>query len=650
MEKFVVQQDLLMSSTAVERLANLILQHKKFYYSGTPEISDTEYDQLEEELRKLSPNHPVLDMVGSEPTEKKKASAKVKHKIPMLSLDKTYDSEQLIEWSAGKELLATYKLDGNSLSLIYEEGKLIQAKTRGNGKFGEDVSDKIAWVSDCLPFLELNSVPANFEIRGELCCSQGQFSNISAEMAALELEQPSSPRNIVSGILGRKKHLELARFFNFFAFDLISSNEEIFTSEKDKMNTLQNLGYRVPTFALLTNNSEILNFLSEAKENISKNAFGIDGIVFTYNNTSTHQELGSTAHHPKYKLSFKWQGETAQAKIEDFVWSTSRLGIVTPVAIIDPVFLSDAQIRNITLHNASHVKTNNLKIGDVIEIVRSGEVIPKFLRVIETQEGSYRFPALCPACGGRLEFDEIRLTCTNTANCPAQQLGRILNWIKCVDIEDLSEKRLQALLDCELVSHASDLYKLKKYDFLKIPLTKEKMADKLFLNIQKRKNIPLNSFLNGLGIRGIGQTTWDLIIKQYPTLENVLSLSTTDLLKIKGFAEKMALQVVSGLEECQNDIEKFLAAGVTLENQNRLSSIKFVDKNFVITGTLSAPRNDIVLALKKHGAKVSASVSKNTFVLIINDPNSQSSKAKKARELNIPMWTEQRLWSELGES
>ena len=377
----------------VKSLAMELMRHKRLYYQGAPEISDVEYDKLEANLQRLAPEHPVLNFVGS---DKASSNKKVSHDRPMLSLQKTYSPEDLLSWKSHHSIVGTWKVDGNSLSAVYEEGKLVLAKTRGNGRVGEDVSNKAKWVSDLVPTLPISG---NCEIRGELYCSEHHFAELVEEMLDLGLERPSNPRNIVAGLLGRKSHVDLARFFNFLAFDVISDDGELnFASEMEKFNWLKKQGFSIPDPMLIKKDEDVHKYLDRVKDIMEGGEIGLDGVVFSYDNIQLHEELGHTSHHPRYKMSFKWPGQTAVSEIKEISWATSRLGIVTPVAVIEPVELSGAKITNITLHNAEHVMAYNLKAGDEIEIIRSGEVIPKFLEVKKAASGKYQWPAVCPSC------------------------------------------------------------------------------------------------------------------------------------------------------------------------------------------------------------------------------------------------------------
>ncbi len=633
------------SHEKINKLAEDILLHKRKYYSGHPLISDVEYDRLEDQLRSLAPDHPVLKMIGSDSPQSQDSEKKVSHDPPMLSLAKTYNFDELISWTKNREIVGTYKLDGVALSLVYTDGKLHLAKTRGNGSVGEDVTSKIRWVQDCPSKINTSS---QVEVRGELYCTETQFAHLFKEMENLNLEKPSNPRNIVAGILGRKQFGELARFFNFSAFEVLFSKavEKEFHTEIEKFKWLSKHSFRTTEIALLKNSEQIQSYLNHAKEFMVESEIGMDGVVFSYNDLNFHEELGATSHHPRYKMSFKWAGETGVSTIEAFKWLTSRLGIVTPVAVIKPIYLSGATITNVTLHNASFVKLFNLKIGDEIEIIRSGEVIPKFLKVNKEAKGHYQFPKHCPSCEGSLTYDEVRLLCNNTDSCPAQQMQAILNWIASAEIDSLSEKRLQEMLKLEMVKHLSDLYTLTEEDLMKLPLTKEKMAQKLFQNIQNSKKIPLVNFLTGLGINGMGKTSWEALLAHFGSLDNLRNASVEDIISVEGFAEKMAHQIVEGLKTKKTDIEKLFEVGVSPApyiKKHKNLNLPLSGKTFVITGTLSRPREDIEKAIEEAGGKVVGAVSSKVTAVITEDVDSTSSKAKKARDLGVPFWSEKEL-------
>ena len=531
-----------MARAEIKQLAEKIAAHRVAYERGEPVISDFEYDALEEELRQLDPYHPLLHKPGAEVT----AEAKAVHAVPMLSLQKTYSLSDLHSWAGEREIVGALKIDGNSLSLVYRDGKLQMAKTRGDGQRGENVTAKSIYI-ESIPKQITDT--RHLEIRGELYCTLGQFYELATEMEALGLPKPISPRNVVAGLLGRKEHRELVGYFNFMAYDLLYHDDGVLpATEMEKLDILKTLGFALPVPKLLTSPAKVEAYLQEVqhkmdtfdnlREDSPEGKIPLDGAVLSFNDLVYARELGNTSHHPRSRMAFKWQGETAVAKIIDIVWDTSRFGIVTPVAEIEPTFLNNASIRRVTLHNVANVKLYNLKRGTHIKIVRSGEVIPKFLEVVQEGEGELAIPTACPSCAAPLEDDGVRLLCGNEA-CPAQQLRSVLNWIRLAEIKDLNEKRLAVMMELELVASIPDLYRLTKDDLLRMPSMGERLASKLHAAIAASKQLPAERLLSGLGIRGGGRATWRALLQVAPTIEALLALSAEEISDIDGFAENL---------------------------------------------------------------------------------------------------------------
>ena len=634
----------LMEKTAA--LAKWIMHHKRLYYAGHPEVSDIEYDRMEIQLRLLDPDHPALNFVG---TEVDSLSEKASHTFPMLSLEKTYVKEDLSSWAEGRELVGSLKIDGNSLSLIYEKGQLIAAKTRGNGRVGELVTPKVMWVDD-IPKKLRDRVDG--EVRGELYCCESDFLRLAEAMQGLGLEKPTSPRNIVAGLLGRKNFASLCQYFSFFAFEFLDSQgsgtARKFAFEWEKLEYLQSQGFVLPRCHLIKQPDDIDAYLASVQAVASEDEIPIDGAVFTLNDLDWHERLGLTSHHPRYKMSFKWQGETAVSKLQRIDWATSRLGIVTPVAVIDPVYLSGASITNVTLHNAAHLRIYNLKSGDQIELVRSGEVIPKFLQVVQSSPGEAEIPSQCPSCHSSLIDDGVRLLCENRLVCPAQIAGGILNWIQSCEIDDLSEKRLEQMMNMGFVKSIPDLYLLTKEQLLQLPATKDKMADKLLKNIEKARSPTMVQYLCGLGIQGMGRASWEKLLETTNQLEALRSLSTETIQSIDGFAEKSAKQLVEGMLASGELIDRLATIGVRPQVYSPpigALSGPLLGQIIVITGELSIPRKEAEAMVRQAGGRLSDSVSKKTNAVVTNEPDSQSSKMKQARKLGIKILNESELWS-----
>jgi len=619
----------------ISKLEELIKYHKALYYQGRPEIDDLEYDKLEEELRKLDPENKALRIVGTTTT-----GTKVKHNTKMLSLNKTYKIEELEKWVEKNEVVSTLKIDGVSCSIIFEDGVLSLGKTRGDGSFGEDITDKLLWIKS-IPKKLINS-EISVEVRGELFCTELDFFSLSKEMVKIGLEKPTSQRNIVAGLISRKENIELCRYIQFRAFDIIGEDVAI-KFEKEKELILTDLGFIPEEFTLHKNIKTIKSEVERAREFMTEGEYQIDGLVFTYNNYDLHKELGATAHHPRYKIAFKYQGDTKETVIEDITWQVSRNGILTPVAEVKPIELSGAKISRVTLHNYGMVNQYELKKGDTIEIVRSGEVIPKFLSVVKKSKGKVDYPKTCPSCNENVSIVDIRILCKNPT-CPAQVKEGILNFVQKIGIDDLSSKRLEEMILKEIVFRVEDLYKIKKNDLLVLDKFKEKLEEKLLNNIEKSKSVNLATFLSALGISGGAINKCEKVVSSgFDTVDKVLNLKLDDLVKIEGFAEKSATDFLESLQSKHETIKNLGKLGFSFKNENKKIGGALNGLKIAITGTLSEKRSVIEAKIKESGGSLVSSVSKNTDILLTNQQTSSSSKYKKASELGIRILSESEL-------
>lgn len=618
----------------VQELEKLIIHHKSLYYSGSPEISDHQYDAYEDELKKLDPENSVLSLVGNVSTNLEK----VKHDQKMLSLDKVYTLEELIKWKGSDEIVSTLKVDGVSCSLVYENGHLVLAKTRGDGSFGEDITEKVRWIEELPKTINLKE---KIEIRGELYANEKNFFSLSDEMLKRGLEKPTSQRNIVAGLMGRKEHIDLCRFITFMGFDVLGLNSLKTELEKEKI--LSENGFKTPRITLHKNKTTIEEEIENARVFMSEGDYQIDGVVFTYNDISKQNELGNTAHHPRYKMAFKFMGESKATKIQEITWQVSRNGFLTPVAEVEPVELSGAMISRVTLHNYGMVKQFDLKSGDEIEIIRSGEVIPKFLSVIKSSDNKFIRPSHCPSCNSELVVKEIRLVCVNDF-CPGKNKEVILNFIVKIGIEDLSSKRLDELLRVGLVKTIPDLYRLSVNDFMGLEKVKEKLAEKLFENIQKTKETDLVTFLSSLGITGGAYNKCEKVVHAgFDDVEKILNLTFDQLQSIDGFAEKSAEDFLQSLKEKHPLINELMDLGFKIKKEEKKQTV-ITDKKICITGSLSEKRSVIEDKIRENGGVVVGSVSKNTDYLLTNETDPTSSKFKKALELKIPIITEEQFF------
>jgi DNA ligase (NAD+) len=623
----------------VRELEELILHHKNLYYQGKPQISDEEYDRLEDELRELHPESSALIMVGASV----KSDNKIKHEKKMLSLEKTYDLEKLKSWIGSENVLSTFKYDGSACSIVFEERRIKSAKTRGDGVYGENILEKVFFIRD-IPKKTNNSKLSisEFEVRGEIFCTEDNFIELSKQMEKSGLDKPMSLRNIVAGLLGRKDHFELAKYLSFTAFEMIISDKV--ETEEEKLLYLKKLGFNIPDYALCKTWSHVENEVKKCQKFFNEGEFLIDGLVFTYNNSSLAEELGQTSHHPKNKIAFKFQGESKITQIQNIEWNVSRNGRCTPVAIVQPVELSGAVVSRVTLHHYGIVETFQLKPGDEIEIIRSGEVIPKFLRVVNSSNNKFQTIKSCPSCEGKLTVEEHWLKCNNS-DCPEKKEQEILYFIKTMGIEEISEMRIKEMIRAGLIINTWDLYRLKEEDFLKLDKVKDKLALKFYEQIQKSKKVELVTLIEALGIEGLGGTKIQKIIDNgVDTLEKFSELKFDEIIKIDGFAEKTANAIILGLKEKSKFLKKLQEVGVAVQkSQNQKESESLKGLKFCITGTLSKPRDLIASDIKNNSGVVQDTVNKETSYLVTNDKESSSSKFVKAKKLGVPIISEDQL-------
>jgi DNA ligase (NAD+) len=617
----------------IQKLEAEIIKHKALYYQGRPEITDSAYDKIEEELRKLDPKNPTLQIVGSTTS----ASDKIKHDKKMLSLEKTYVLDDLVSWMGSEEILSTMKLDGISCSLTYQDGELSFAKTRGDGTFGENITKKVMWISNVPKFIKQKN---KVEIRGELYCDEESFFKLSNEMTSIGLEKPTSQRNIVAGLMGRKDNLELCRYIKFMAFDYLS--DEVLKHEEDKFKILSKFEFLIPDYEIHKTKSSLEDVIERARNFMSEGNYQIDGLVFTYNKMSLHEELGETSHHPRYKMAFKFQGESKTTTLNEIIWSVSRNGILTPVGDVEPVELSGAMISRVTLHNYGMVVANNLKSGDVIEIIRSGEVIPKFLSVVKPSKNKFEIPDHCPSCDSKVEIVDIRIYCKNEF-CPGKNKEIILNFIQKIGIEDLSGKRLEELIKAKLVKTIPDLYRLEASDLMKLDKVKDKLSQKLIESIEKTKTVDLITFLAALGITGGAFSKCEKVVRAgFDNIKKLKNLSIEQLMSIEGFAEKSATEFLNSLREKHELIDELVDLGFEFTVEETRET-KITGMKICITGALSEKRPVVEDMIRAGGGIVVSSVSKNTDILVTNETDPSSSKFKKALELKIKIITEPEL-------
>ncbi len=634
----------------IDELKKIIKENNEYYYLyDAPKITDFEYDELYRELKRLEEENPEL-ITKDSPTQKvgdkiKEGFKEHTHKYRLYSLDNSNNHEDLKKWyervkkedrdTTDLELVVELKIDGLSCALSYEKGILKLGATRGNGIVGENITENIKAIKSIPQKL---SMPIDLEVRGEVYMPVSSFERLNKENIEKGQKEFANPRNAAAGSL-RQLNAEITaqRDLHFFAYTVISEDKTLFTTHKQGLDLLKELGFEVNPNHFL---SKGINGVIEQCKYWETERFNLDyatdGMVVKINDLNKQNELGFTARAPKWATAFKFPPEEVWTKLEDIELSVGKTGAVTPVALLTPVQLAGTVVKRASLHNFDEIERLQINIGNEVLVKKAAEIIPKVIRKREDENlGTYQTPIECPICHTPLTKieGEVGLYCPNTLSCPAQIKGRIEYWAskEAMDIDGIGESIVEKLFEKGLINDFADLYNLSLEDFMQIDLIKEKSADNLYTAIQNSKNQSMTKFLTALSIKLVGKETADLIANEYPTLEDIRKATIDDLTKIDGIGDKVAKSIVDFFNDENNQkiLSKLSEYGVNPKGSSfeKTSNI-FEGKTFVITGTLSQPRNIFEERIKKAGGKVSGSVSKKTsYVLAGENPGSKFDKA-----------------------
>ena len=626
----------------------------KAYYQEDREIlSNQEYDALYDELVALEEKTGTI--LANSPTQKVGYTVlsnlvKVKHETPILSLDKTKETAKLASFLGDREGILSWKLDGLTIVLKYNNGTLEQAITRGNGEIGEDVTHN-AKVFSNLPV----SIPFKGELvlRGEGVIPYSEFYRINEALG--EDEQYKNPRNLCSGTV-RQLNSEIAakRNVKFFAFTLVSAaGMEISDSKAKNMDWLASLGFDVVEHVMVTAETvaaEVEHFRSR----IEDNDIASDGLVMTFDSISYSRSLGRTAKFPKDSIAFKWADEMAETTLREIEWNTSRTGLMNPVAIFDPVELEGSTVSRASVHNVSILKELKLSIGDRIKVYKANMIIPQIAENLTGEVSTAEIPEKCFVCGGETEVRKLRdgeaLYCTNP-NCSAQRIQALSHFVSrdAMNMEGLSEETLKKFLEKGFVENYPDLFRLEEHkdEITTMEGFGEKSYQNLIASIEKAKDVELPNFIYALGINHVGLRNAKLLCSNFGfDLEKIKKATEEELVQVEGFGEIIAHSIAQYFrqEEHLNLLADALGyLHIKAAEQAEPGDSPLTGLTFVVTGDLEhfANRKELQALIEKGGGKVTGSVTKKTNFLINNDIHSASSKNKKAAELGIPILSEQ---------
>lgn len=602
------------------KLAAEIRRHNALYFqAAAPEIPDADFDAMVEALRRQAPDAPVLQEIGS---DRQAERAAVPHTQPMLSLEKCYDDDTLLQWAdkLPGRFVAAPKIDGVALAMRYDaRGCLQLAATRGDGQHGEDVTPNVRHIAAIPQQIDLHNV----EIRGEVYMPLSIFR--------AHFDDFMSPRNLSAGALKQKDARKTADFgLQFFAYDLLGSDV---TTEVEKYQQLQDAGLTPTPWREVACETLVATFQDFLQQ---RDALDVDtdGVVFKTNALALQERVGATAHHPRYAIAYKYPGDQAQTTIESIEWSVSRSGVITPVAVIAPVPLSGAMVRRVSLHNLGLAREHGVGKGATVLVMRRGGVIPHLERVVRKGPGGVlRPPKQCPSCARPTRVVEDFVYCSQPAACGSTQVGALKHFLDAIGCEGFGPKLLEQLVSAGLVSDAADLFALRVDDVIDLERMGETLATKLINNLAACRALPLDVFLRSLGIPELARQT-SRLLANLGTIEQILALDEASLAELHGVGPKIAAAVVQGLRAQRRFIDKLRRHVSISARPAAMSQGPLAGKSVLFTGGLAAMERNVAQQLvETHGGRVASGVSKQLDYLVVGAAGGAGSKLKKAQGL-----------------
>lgn len=636
--------------------------NKAYYQHDKPFMSDTEFDlklkelaKLEEEFGLHSPDSPT-QRVGGEPTS---LFQTVTHPIPLLSLDNTYNEDELNSFDnriqkilghSNYSYMVELKFDGASLRLRYEKGELVIGATRGDGSKGDDITTNVKTIRD-IPLKLKGNYPEVVEIRGEAYMEKEAFARLNERRDEEGLSIFANPRNSTAGSLKMLDPIAVAqRPIRFFAFDLLVDNPDESLTQHRKLEMLKTFGLPVNKYSKVCHSiNEVHQVIAEWDDLRHTLPYETDGVVVKVNESKFREQLGTTSKFPRWAIAYKFEAEQGTTVIKDIALQVGRLGTITPVAELTPVLLAGTTVKRASLHNEDEIRRKDIRIGDTVVVEKAGEIIPQVVSVVNPESGNrnepFEFPENCPACGSRLvKYEgEVAWRCANTA-CPPQIRNRIEYFASrdAMDIEGLGEAVVDQLVSEKFIETYADLYELTKDQLIGLERMAEKSAQNLIDAIEKSKEQPFERVLYALGIRFVGKTVAKDLVNAFRTVDALASASETELASVESIGPKIAESV---FEFFNNDINKKIvgrlkAHGLKFEKEAEIKlSNKLEGLKFVLTGTLpNLTREEAKELIEKNGGKTASSVSKKTDYVLAGE--SAGSKLDKALTLGVPVLSE----------
>jgi DNA ligase (NAD+) len=657
----------------MESLREKIRHHEYLYYVvDNPEITDGKFDELMQQLKDLEAEHPELVSADS-PTQRvggkpRAGFVKVPHSSPMLSLDNTYSEDELRDWErrvhelSGRtdvDYVCELKLDGMSLALIYEDGKLVRGITRGDGNIGEDVTLNVRTVRSVplsIPREKLKKagVPLDFEVRGELLMPLAAFKKMNEERENKGLPVFANPRNATAGTVRQlESKVTAERRLDYFTYMLLKGGRTYFDRHSKTLDALDAAGFKVNQNRKLVHGiDEAWAFIQQWEAKRESLPYEIDGIVIKVDRISLQDELGFTGKAPRWAIAYKYAARAGITKLEDIRVQVGRTGKLTPVAMLAPVLIGGTTVRNATLHNMDEIERLGVKIGDWVQVERGGDVIPKVAKVIDDKEHPrghkiFHMPENCPVCGTKVvrTEGEVDYRCVN-ANCPAKLRETILHFASrgVMNIDGMGDALVTQLTERGLVKNVADIYQLRKSDLLSLERMGDKSAQNILDEIENSKKLPLERVIYGLGIRMVGERTAQFLAEHFGSMETLESAVVEELQNVNEVGPRIAESIVEFFSIAANRklVGRLREAGLTLTGQKKERGTKLAGKAFVLTGTLAHfTRDEAKKMIEDAGGKVTGSVSKKTDYVVAGAD--AGSKLDKAKELGVEVIDEKEM-------
>lgn len=647
----------------ISDLRQALKRHNELYYTrGEPEISDSKYDEMMRELKALEADHPEFFAPDS-PTQTVGAPipdkfVKIEHTSPMLSLDSIHDEKGAFRFdqSVKKELgdgpsyVCEPKLDGLSIELVYEKGFFARGATRGNGMVGEDVTLNLKTIPSVPQKLKTSSPPALLAVRGEVMMHIGDFNALNKKQAAEGRDTFANPRNVAAGSMRQLDYrITGQRKLNVYCYRILSISGGLPETQNEALELLKDMGFQVsPNTRFCENINDAIRYHHDLEEKRDSLDYEIDGVVLKVNSFSGQRRLGERTTNPRWAVAYKFKPRKEITRVEDIIVQVGRTGVLTPLALLQPVEVGGVTVARATLHNMDQVKRLGVKIGDHVKVERAGDVIPYVSEVVEAKrtgkEKPFNMPGKCPSCGTKLVREDVFYRCPAGLTCPAQLQESIIHYSSkgAVDIDGFSDKTVRLFYEQGLIRGISDIYKLKREDILSLEGWKEKKTDNLLRSIEKAKDIPLERFIYGLGIKNVGKHIATLLARRFNTLDGLAKASREELVEINEIGPEIAECIVDffGAESNIAEIDKLRSAGVNIQEKKSVSEGKLAGKKIVFTGSLTTmSRSEAKDLVESLGGEAASSISSGVDFVVAGEK--AGSKLDKARAKGIEILTEE---------